>query len=97
MLLGGCEALEPEWSGRVWAGPADPVPQAACSDVCELQGKACMARQCDGSTIAVYSGPLDEDPDELIAAACEETFEALAGGELGWQLNVECCCTTGES
>lgn len=81
----GCEALEPQWSGHVSA-----IEDTTCAEVCQLEGRVCMANQCAGNTLAV-----DEDADgsdeAFVPGACGEAIgEVVAPTDY-----VACCCSAG--
>jgi hypothetical protein len=103
VMLGGCDAVEfePEWSSRVWVGPADPLPEPTCADVCVSQGMACMANRCDAgfpgaASIQTFESMLSTDPELAINADCDEPLANLFSqdGE-PWSAKIECCCTAG--
>jgi hypothetical protein len=102
-LLGGCDSVEfePEWSERVWVGPADPVPAATCADMCVSQGMACMANACDAgfpgpASIQTFENMVSLEVETAINADCDEPLANLFSqdGE-PWSAKIECCCTAG--
>lgn len=99
----GCDALEPEWSGRAWVGPADPVPHPTCDDVCEAQALKCSANSCgtalgEPATLLVFPDAWTASPDLYVNLECDEPFDNgfLAQPGTPWSLHVECCCMGAE-
>lgn len=87
LFVGGCEALEPDWSSHVAASPT-----VTCSAICEAEGQVCMRNQCAGNTLAVDED-LDGIDDAYVPADCnEDVFEVVAATDY-----VACCCTSADA